>query len=68
MQTVSDIFRHIDNIRPKRLEFPEVLCIDEFKEGNRQEKYQVNLLDGKNHRIIDILPCRHKEKLIKYLI
>lgn len=43
---------------------PRVLCIDEFK-GN-SGKYQVALLDGETHKIIDILECRHKHFLCDY--
>ena len=29
-------------------------------------KYQVALIDSKNHKIIDILPCRYKHELCDY--
>lgn len=45
---------------------PRVLCIDEFKGNSGQYKYQVALLDGETHKIIDILECRHKHFLCDY--
>lgn len=45
---------------------PRVLCIDEFKGNSGKFKYQVALLDGKTHQIIDILECRHKHFLCEY--
>lgn len=45
---------------------PKVLCIDEFKGNSGNYKYQVALLDGETHEIIDILECRHKHFLCDY--
>ena len=45
---------------------PRVLCIDEFKGNSGNYKYQVALLDGETHEIIDILECRHKHFLCNY--
>lgn len=45
---------------------PQVLCIDEFKGNSGKYKYQVALLDGETHKIIDILECRHKHFLCDY--
>ena len=45
---------------------PRVLCIDEFKGNSGKYKYQVALLDGENHKVIDILECRHKHFLCDY--
>ena len=45
---------------------PRVLCIDEFKGNSGNYKYQVALLDGETHEIIDILECRHKHFLCDY--
>ena len=45
---------------------PRVLCIDEFKGNSGKYKYQVALLDGETHKIIDILECRHKHFLCDY--
>lgn len=45
---------------------PRVLCIDEFKGNSGEFKYQVALLDGETHKVIDVLECRHKHFLCSY--
>lgn len=45
---------------------PRVLCIDEFKGNSGEYKYQVALLDGETHKVIDILECRYKHFLCDY--
>ena len=45
---------------------PRVLCIDEFKGNSGNYKYQVALIDGETHDVVDILKCRHKHALCDY--
>ena len=45
---------------------PRVLCIDEFKGNTGDYKYQVALIDGETHDVVDILECRHKHALCQY--
>lgn len=45
---------------------PRVLCIDEFKGNTGDYKYQVALIDGETHDVVDILECRHKHALCEY--
>ena len=45
---------------------PRVLCIDEFKGNSGKFKYQVALIDGETHQVVDILECRHKHFLCEY--
>jgi len=45
---------------------PRVLCIDEFKGNSGHYKYQVALIDGETHDVVDILECRHKHALCEY--
>ena len=45
---------------------PRVLCIDEFKGNSGSEKYQVVLLNGETHEIVDIIECRYKHFLCDY--
>ena len=45
---------------------PRVLCIDEFKGNSGNYKYQVALIDGETHEVVDILECRHKHFLCEY--
>lgn len=45
---------------------PRVLCIDEFKGNAGHYKYQVALIDGETHDVVDILECRQKHSLCEY--
>lgn len=45
---------------------PKVLCIDEFKGNSGNEKYQVVLLDGETHKVVDIIESRQKHHLCDY--
>jgi transposase len=45
---------------------PKVLCIDEFKGNSGHYKYQVILLDGETHKVVDIVECRYKHFLCDY--
>ena len=42
---------------------PKVLCIDEFKGNAGYYKYQVALINGETHEVVDILECRRKHEL-----
>ena len=45
---------------------PRVLCIDEFKGNTGHYKYQVALINGKTHEVVDILECMQKHFLCDY--
>ena len=45
---------------------PRVLCIDEFKGNSGNYKYQVALIDGETHEVVDIIECRYKHVLCDY--
>ena len=45
---------------------PRVLCVDEFKGNTGHYKYQVALINGETHEVIDILECRQKHFLCEY--
>ncbi len=47
-------------------ELPEVLSLDEFKGNSGGQKYNSIIADPKNKKIIDILPNRYENNLIKY--
>lgn len=49
-----------------RKPLPRVLCIDEFRGNSGNNKYQVLLLDGETHEVIDVLQCRYKHFLCDY--
>ena len=52
------------SFQPTKL--PEVLSIDEFKGNSGGEKYNSIIVDAENHKVIDILPNRFENDLIKY--
>lgn len=45
---------------------PRVLCIDEYKGNAGNFKYQVALINGETHEVVDILECRQKHFLCEY--
>lgn len=47
-------------------ELPEVLSLDEFKGNSGGQKYNSIVVDAKQHKVIDILPNRFENELIKY--
>nr|WP_206762728.1 ISL3 family transposase [Mobilitalea sibirica] len=61
--TVSRVF---DRLRYEKPNIPSVLSIDEFKGNAETGKYQCILVDGKKHRILDILPDRTQSHLSSY--
>lgn len=65
--SVSTIIRIFDIVGYSHPQYPpEVLAIDEFKGNTNDEKYQCILTDHKTGIVIDILPNRTTEYLIKY--
>lgn len=64
VSTVIRIFDVVGYSQPQSP--PEVLAIDEFKGNTGDEKYQCILTDPKTGVVLDILPNRTTEYLIKY--
>lgn len=62
--TAIRYFNHIQYQRPSSL--PKALCIDEFRGNTGNQKFQCILVDGKRKSIIDILPDRRFDHLVKY--
>lgn len=62
----STAARIFDRINYERPDIPRVLSIDEFKGNAETGKYQCILVDGKKHRILDILPDRTQSHLCNY--
>ena len=60
------ISRLLPCLSVSRKSLPRVLCIDEFRGNSGNYKYQVLLLDGETHEIIDVLECRYKHFLCDY--
>lgn len=64
VSTVIRVFDVVGYSHPQST--PEVLAIDEFKGNTGDEKYQCILTDPKTGIVLDILPNRTTEYLIKY--
>lgn len=65
--SVSTVIRIFDIVGfPMPQTPPEVIAIDEFKGNTGNEKYQCILTDPKTGIVLDILPNRNSEYLIKY--
>ena len=62
----SYISRMLPYLAVTNTHLPRVLCIDEFKGNSGNFKYQVALIDGETHDVVDILECRHKHALCEY--
>lgn len=64
--STNKVMRTIDLFDYENTTLPDVISIDEFKGNTGYYKYQVSLIDSKNHKILDILPCRYKHDLCSY--
>lgn len=58
--------RYFRCINHKPRELPEVLSLDEFKGNSGGQKYNSIVADPQNRKVIDILPNRYENDLIKY--
>ena len=58
--------RYFKCVSFKPAKLPEVLSIDEFKGNSGGQKYNSIVVDAKKHKVIDILPNRFENDLIRY--
>lgn len=58
--------RYFGCVNHKPTELPEVLSLDEFKGNSGGQKYNSIVADPRNHKVIDILPNRYENDLIRY--
>ena len=58
--------RYFRCVNHKPTELPEVLSLDEFKGNSGGQKYNSIVADPRNHKVIDILPNRYENDLIRY--
>ena len=58
--------RYFDLVEYRCLELPKVLSIDEFKGNAGGAKYQCILTDALERKVVDILPNRFENNLIRY--
>lgn len=61
--TAMRYFKYV-SFRPTKL--PKVLSIDEFKGNSGGQKYNSIIVDAEKHKVIDILPNRFENDLIRY--
>ena len=61
--TAMRYFKYV-SFRPTKL--PEVLSIDEFKGNSGGQKYNSIIVDAEKHKVVDILPNRFENDLIRY--
>lgn len=64
--STNSVCRLLDPFAVTNTKLPKVLCIDEFKGNAGHYKYQVALIDGETHEVVDILECRRKHELCEY--
>ena len=58
--------RYFNCFNQKVKELPEVLSLDEFKGNSGGQKYNSIIVDPKDKKVLDILPNRYENDLIKY--
>jgi transposase len=66
--STSTALRYFQVVSPTSKELPRVLSIDEFKGDADKIKYQTILTDPEHHTILDILPNRFEDNLIRYFM
>ena len=58
--------RYFRCVNFKPTELPKVISLDEFKGNSGGQKYNSIVADPQSHKVIDILPNRYENDLIKY--
>lgn len=58
--------RYFKCVSFKPTKLPKVLSIDEFKGNSGGQKYNSIIVDAEKHKVIDILPNRFENDLIRY--
>ena len=58
--------RYFNCFNKKLTELPEIISLDEFKGNSGGQKYHSIIVDPKEKKILDILPNRYENDLIKY--
>lgn len=64
--SVSTALRYFNLVNYSCKNLPEVLSMDEFKGNAGGEKYQTIITDAKEKKVLDILPNRKEQDLIRY--
>ena len=58
--------RYFNCFNKKLTELPEIISLDEFKGNSGGQKYNSIIVDPKEKKVLDILPNRYENDLIKY--
>lgn len=64
--STNSVCRLLSPFAVTNTKLPRVLCIDEFKGNVGHYKYQVALINGETHEVVDILECGRKHELCEY--
>lgn len=64
--STTTALRYFDLVEYRCTKLPKVLSIDEFKGNAGGEKYQCILTDASEKEVLDILPNRFEQDLIRY--
>lgn len=60
--------RYFNNFNRNLTALPQVVSIDEFKGNSGGQKYNTIVVDPANKKVLDILPDRYENHLIKYFL
>ena len=66
--STTTVMRTFDLVSYSPRKLPTTLSIDEFKGNTNKEKYQCIITDPVNKIVLDILPKRYEDYLIKYFM
>lgn len=66
--STATVHRILSTIVPPRPHLPKYLSIDEFRGNAETAKFQCILVDPVKHRILDILPDKNSDHLLKYFL
>ena len=58
--------RYFNCFNKRLTELPEIISLDEFKGNSGGQKYNSIIVDPKEKKILDVLPNRYENDLIKY--
>ena len=63
----TTVIRYFSAITYRKIQqLPVTLSIDEFKGNAAGQRYQVSITDPQSHSILDILPARNTEAMLRY--
>ena len=67
--STTTVIRYFDRLHfPHPQHLPQVLAMDEFRGNAHGQKYQVSITDVEHNELIDILPRRDADWIIRYFL